>query len=77
MMLASAALLTLTHPLVAAAPQSAVATDGSPYWAVVTGNAVNLRSGPSAQSAYAFGKLKQGDLVRVVKEEYGWARVQT
>lgn len=77
MMLASAALLTLTHPLVAAAPQSAVASDGSPYWAVVTGNAVNLRSGPSAQSAYAFGKLKQGDVVRVLKEEYGWARVQT
>ncbi len=77
MMLASAALLTLTHPLVAAAPQLAVAPDGSPYWAVVTGNAVNLRSGPSAQSAYAFGKLKQGDVVRVVKEEYGWARVQT
>jgi hypothetical protein len=43
----------------------------------VTGNAVNVRSGPSAQSAYAFGKLKQGDVVHVLKEEYGWARVQT
>jgi hypothetical protein len=51
--------------------------DGTAYWAVVTGTAVNVRSGPSAQSAYAFGKLKQGDLVRVLKEEYGWARVQT
>jgi len=84
MMLASATLLTLS-PSVYAAPQAGApvassATDGtnsSSYWAVVTGNAVNVRSGPSAQSAYAFGKLKQGDLVHVLKEEYGWARVQT
>ena len=88
MMLASATLLTLS-PSVYAAPQAGAsvassATDGtnsssnSPsYWAVVTGNAVNVRSGPSAQSAYAFGKLKQGDVVHVLKEEYGWARVQT
>ena len=80
-MLASATLLTLS-PSLFAAPQSgttAVTTvpDGTAYWAVVTGSAVNVRSGPSAQSAYAFGKLKQGDLVRVLKEEYGWARVQT
>jgi SH3-like domain-containing protein len=83
MMLASATLLTLS-PSVYAAPQAGApvassATDGTnaAYWAVVTGNAVNVRSGPSAQSAYAFGKLKQGDLVHVLKEEYGWARVQT
>ena len=83
MMLASATLLTLS-PSVYAAPQAGApvassATDGTnaAYWAVVTGNAVNVRSGPSAQSAYAFGKLKQGDVVHVLKEEYGWARVQT
>ncbi len=83
MMLASATLLTLS-PSVYAAPQAGApvassATDGTnaAYWAVVTGNAVNLRCGPSAQSAYAFGKLKQGDVVHVLKEEYGWARVQT
>lgn len=80
MMLASAALLTLP-PSVLASHQTgtapATAGDASSYWAVVTGNGVNIRSGPSAQSAYAFGKLRQGDLVRVVKEEYGWARVQT
>jgi SH3-like domain-containing protein len=83
MMLASATLLTLS-PSVYAAPQAGApvassATDGTnaAYWAVVTGNAVNVRSGPSAQSAYAFGKLKQGDFVHVLKEEYGWARVQT
>jgi SH3-like domain-containing protein len=80
MMLASATLLTLS-PSVLAAPQSGTTTTATPaeasYWAVVTGNAVNVRSGPSAQSAYAFGKLKQGDVVRVLKEEYGWARVST
>ena len=80
MMLASATLLTLS-PSVLAAPQSGTTTTAVPaeasYWAVVTGNAVNVRSGPSAQSAYAFGKLKQGDVVRVLKEEYGWARVST
>lgn len=80
MMLASAALLTLS-PSVLASYQTGTAPanagDASSYWAVVTGNGVNLRSGPSAQSAYAFGKLRQGDLVRVLKEDYGWARVQT
>ena len=78
MMLASAALLTLPHLLGMAAPAApafALPADGDAYWAVVTGSAVNVRSGPSAQSAYAFGKLKTGDLVRVVREEYGWARV--
>ena len=34
--------------------------------AVASGNAVNVRSGPSAQSAYAFGKLRSGDVVRVL-----------
>ena len=76
--LAFAALLSLPHLFVATAsavPVAALPADGDAYWAVVTGTAVNVRSGPSAQSAYAFGKLKQGDVVRVVKEEYGWARV--
>ena len=81
MMLASAVLLTLT-PSVFAVPQgpaSPAPTSAStqPYWAVITNNAVNVRSGPSAQSAYAFGKLNQGDVVRVVQEEYGWAKIQT
>jgi hypothetical protein len=73
-MLASATLLTLS-PLFIASPSLAQAASTSPSWAVVTGNAVNVRSGPSAQSAYAFGKLRQGDVVRIVREEFGWARV--
>lgn len=48
-----------------------------PFVAIVTGNAVNVRSGPSAQSAYAFGKLNSGDAVQVIAEEFGWARVRT
>lgn len=80
MMLASAVLLTLTPSFaVAQGAASPAPTSAStqPYWAVVTNNAVNVRSGPSAQSAYAFGKLNQGDVVRVVQEEYGWAKIQT
>ena len=73
-MLASATLLTLS-PLFIASPSLGQAAPASPSWAVVTGNAVNVRSGPSAQSAYAFGKLRQGDVVRIVREEFGWARV--
>ena len=73
-MLASATLLTLS-PLFIASPALAQAASTSPSWAVVTGNAVNVRSGPSAQSAYAFGKLRQGDVVRIVREEFGWARI--
>ena len=80
MMLASAVLLTLTPSFaVAQGPASPAPTSAStqPYWAVVTNNAVNVRSGPSAQSAYAFGKLNQGAVVRVLQEEYGWAKIQT
>ena len=81
MTLASATLLTLTPPVFAlaqgASSPAATAPAASPYWAVVTANAVNVRSGPSAQSAYAFGKLNQGAVVRVLQEEYGWAKIQT
>jgi SH3-like domain-containing protein len=73
-MLASATLLTLS-PLFIASTALAQAASTSPSWSVVTGSAVNVRSGPSAQSAYAFGKLRQGDVVRIVREEFGWARV--
>lgn len=58
-----------------AAPQPPAAT--GPFVAVVTGATVNVRSGPSAQSAYVFGKLRQGDTVQVVAEEFGWAKVRT
>lgn len=82
MTLATAALLTLPPANLAfaqdtASPGSANAAVAGPYVAVVTGNSVNVRSGPSAQSAYVFGKLRQGDTVQVLAEEFGWAKVRT
>jgi SH3-like domain-containing protein len=77
-MLALAPLFTLSHLVIAsadAAPSMQASSDAA-YWAVVSGNSVNVRSGPSAQSAYAFGRLAKGDMVRVVREEFGWARVE-
>lgn len=59
----------------AGAAATAPATE--PYIAVVTADNVYVRSAPSVQSSYPFGKLKRGDLVRVGEESFGWARVQT
>ena len=56
---------------------AATAPAAEPYIAVVTADNVYVRSAPSVQSSYPFGKLKRGDLVRVGAEEFGWARVQT
>lgn len=47
-----------------------------PYWAAVNANNVFVRSGPSVQSSYAFGRLASGDVVEVLEESYGWARVR-
>ncbi|NDG63445.1 MAG: SH3 domain-containing protein [Planctomycetes bacterium] len=43
----------------------------------MTADNVYVRSGPSVQSSYPFGKLDRGEVVRVVEENFGWARVQT
>ena len=56
---------------------AATASAAEPYIAVVTADNVYVRSAPSVQSSYPFGKLKRGDLVRVGEESFGWARVQT
>jgi len=48
-----------------------------PYFAAVTADNVYVRSGPSVQSSYPFGKMDRGDIVRVMEENFGWARVQT
>ncbi|MBL9140280.1 MAG: SH3 domain-containing protein, partial [Phycisphaerae bacterium] len=84
MTLATAALFTLSPAQPAFAQDSASPAGAAsspqalgPFVAMVTGNAVNIRSGPSAQSAYVFGKLKAGDAVQVLAEEFGWARVRT
>ena len=49
----------------------------SPYFATVTAENVYVRSGPSVQSSYPFGKVDRGEIVRVMEENFGWARVQT
>ncbi|MSR69596.1 MAG: SH3 domain-containing protein [Phycisphaerales bacterium] len=49
----------------------------SPYFAAVTADNVYVRSGPSVQSSYPFGKMNRGNVVRVVEENFGWARVET
>jgi hypothetical protein len=68
----------LQQPAAAQSPASgAAATAAEPFIAVVTADNVYVRSAPSVQSSYPFGKLKRGDLVRVGEESFGWACVQT
>ena len=68
---------------------SALAQDASPapaapatapakgFTATINADNVYVRSGPSVNSAYPFGKLKLGDVVDVEEESYGWAKVRT
>jgi hypothetical protein len=72
--LAPCALLPHAH---AQSTGAATAPAAEPYLAIVTADGVYVRSAPSVQSSYPFGKLKRGDIVRVGEESFGWARVQT
>lgn len=56
------------------APPESAARGG--YWASVNANNVFVRSSPSVQSSYPFGRLAAGDVVEVLEESYGWARVR-
>lgn len=49
---------------------------GEPYLAAVTQESVLVRSGADARY-YPFGQVVAGDVVRVVGEKSGWARVAT
>jgi len=70
--------LLLPCAAVTAAPANAeAATQATPHFATVTADNVYVRSGPSVQSSYPFGKMDRGDVVRVMEENFGWARVQT
>jgi uncharacterized protein YraI len=51
------------------------ATDG-PYWAVVTQDNVQIRSG-SSDRYYPFMTVKRGELVKVVGRKYQWLRIAT
>jgi len=61
-------------PLPAQSGAAAVATD--PRWFVVTGEDVLLRSGPSAESSYPFGRLPAGSPLEVLETQHGWAKVR-
>lgn len=78
LLLASLVTLPFIAPTtsVAAAPSPQTAAASGPYWAAVKGDDVMLRSGPSVQSAYPFGRLHAGQPLKVVETQYGWARVQ-
>lgn len=67
-------------PKIVSAQQGVASPSGEkslPYFAAVTADNVYVRSGPSVQSSYPFGKMDRGDIVRVMEENFGWARVQT
>ncbi len=60
-----------------ATPFAEPAATTTPFVAVVTADNVYVRSGPSVQSSYPFGKLDRTKVVRVLEESFGWSRVQT
>jgi len=45
-----------------------------PYFAVVTGDNVNIRSGPGT-NYYSCGKLNRNDKVKIVSRQFMWARI--
>jgi len=61
-----------------AQPRATGATGAAaaPYSAAVNANNVFVRSSPSVNSSYPFAKLSTGDIVEVLEESYGWARVR-
>jgi hypothetical protein len=59
----------------AAPAAEAPATKG--YTGAVTADNVFIRSGPSVQGSYPFGRLMLGNLVQVDEESFGWAKVRT
>jgi len=61
----------------APAPAAAPAAPAKGFTATINADNVYVRSGPSVNSAYPFGKLKLGDVVEVEEESYGWAKIRT
>lgn len=66
------ALLCTGAPLAARAQEG----DAAAYQAVVTGDDLNVRSG-AGDTYYPFGKIHKGDVVTVMGERFGWARIRT
>jgi hypothetical protein len=55
---------------------SAQPTEKHPYLAAVTADDVNVRAGADFRY-YPFGRVHQGDVLKVIGEQSGWARVVT
>lgn len=53
---------------------NAVKTPSFPYVAEITGDNVNVRSGPGT-NYYSCSSLNRGDKVEVVSEQFGWSRI--
>ena len=72
-------LIVLVLPVfsVHALAQAPAAAPSKAYTGTVTADNVYIRCGPSASSAYPFGKLAMGDILEVVDEGFGWATVRT
>jgi len=60
-----------------AQPPAAAPAASKGFTATINADNVYVRSGPSVNSAYPFGKLKLGDVVEVEEESYGWAKIRT
>jgi len=75
---AFALLCAVPHAASAQTPPagSAAPTTAQPYWAAINANNVFIRSSPSVNSSYPFGRLATGDVVQVIEESFGWARVR-
>jgi hypothetical protein len=54
--------------------QTSLCAEQFPYKAQITGNNVNVRSGPGT-NYYRCSKLKDGDIVTVVAEQFNWSRI--
>jgi len=79
--LASIASISFAQPATILPEESASADDANavsapsfPYVAEITGDDVNIRSGPGT-NYYSCGKLSKGDRVEVVSEQFGWSRI--
>ncbi len=60
-------------------PASTIAKDDTaapsyPYFAIVTGENVNIRSGPGT-NYYSCGKINKSDKVKIVSRQFMWARI--
>jgi hypothetical protein len=72
-------LLGLAAWVLAAGSATAVAqTDGAAdaYWAIITDDDVYVRAG-AGDSYYPFGRVQQGDFVKIVGRKFDWMRIVT